>query len=164
MITAAAPAAAILFPLATGNTWTYRDKSGGSAFTVTVGQALERGGNVYYQVRGYAEGDVMARVREDGDLVYLDPDGNEAVLTPLHPEPGKWQSVPLRMCDQRAQAEERRGQHDGPAAPLGEVLEVRYQTLNCADAGVELEQYAENIGMVRRVATTIAGPRTYDLV
>lgn len=164
LLVAAVPAAAAFFPLSTGNSWTYKDLSGGSAFTVTVGQSLERGGKVYYHLRGYAEGDVMARVRENGDLVYLDPEGNETVLTPLSAEAGGWQKAPLRMCDQEAQALERRGKHDGPAGPLGEVLEVRYQTLNCADAGVEKEQYADNIGMVRRVVTTIAGPRTYDLV
>jgi hypothetical protein len=33
-----------------------------------------------------------------------------------------------------------------------------------ADFGVESEQYAGNIGMVRRVNNTIGGPATYDLV
>jgi hypothetical protein len=44
------------------------------------------------------------------------------------------------------------------------VLELRYRTINCADAGVESEQYAENIGMLRRVEQSIAGPRQYDLI
>jgi hypothetical protein len=36
--------------------------------------------------------------------------------------------------------------------------------MNCADAGSETEQYLENIGMLRRVESSIAGPRTYDLI
>ena len=163
-LAATAPAVAAFFPLSTGNTWTYKDLSGGSAFTVTVGQSLERDGKTYYQLRGYAESDVMARIHENGDLVHLDSEGNETILTPLTPAAGKWEKAPLRMCDQLAQVEERRGQYNGPAAPLGEVLQVRYKVLNCADAGVDMEQYADNIGMVRRVVITFAGPRAYDLV
>jgi hypothetical protein len=43
-------------------------------------------------------------------------------------------------------------------------LDIQYRSLACADAGHESEQFAENIGMVRRVLTTFAGPRTYDLI
>jgi hypothetical protein len=48
--------------------------------------------------------------------------------------------------------------------PIEGVLEIRYRTSTCADAGLDLEQYAENIGMVRRAVQTFAGPRNYDLV
>jgi hypothetical protein len=99
---------------------------------VTVGQSLERDGKTYYQLRGYAESDVMARIHENGDLVYLDSEGNETILTPLTPTAGKWEKAPLRMCDQQAQVEERRGQHNGPVAPLGEVLQVQ-SGASCAD-------------------------------
>jgi hypothetical protein len=44
------------------------------------------------------------------------------------------------------------------------VLEIRYRILNCADMGVDSEQYAENIGMVRRVMQSFIGPQRYDLV
>jgi hypothetical protein len=43
-------------------------------------------------------------------------------------------------------------------------VEIQYRSVACADAGALMEQFADNIGMVRRVVSTIAGPRTFDLV
>ena len=44
------------------------------------------------------------------------------------------------------------------------MLDIEYRPLGCADAGRQLEQFADNIGMLRRVSTTIAGSATFDLV
>jgi hypothetical protein len=41
---------------------------------------------------------------------------------------------------------------------------MHFRVFSCADAGVISEQYAENIGMVRRVSTSIAGPLEFNLV
>jgi hypothetical protein len=54
--------------------------------------------------------------------------------------------------------------YSGPAGSIGNALELRYSNLSCADAGTTNEQYAENIGMLRRTVQTIAGPRDYNLV
>src|SRR5262249_32356388 len=122
------------FPLETGNTWTYRESTTGQTFTITVGLPIFYGGHVYYQVRGYVGGDAMARIDEGGQLVYLDPEGKEALLTPLVPFDGGWYNVPLRTCDSLAQAAEKRGSHEGPAGRFSNVLDVRFQTPECADA------------------------------
>jgi hypothetical protein len=47
---------------------------------------------------------------------------------------------------------------------VSDVLEIRYLAIGCADVGPVQEQYAENLGMLRRVQTSIAGPRTFDLI
>ena len=120
---------------------------------------------MYYSLAGYVDQGVLARVDERNQLVRLDEDtGNEALLASFTPSGEGWWDAPLRTCEQQGQTLERRGVHDGPAGPFPDVLEVRYRTLSCADVGVESEQYAGNIGMVRRVSTTIAGPRQFDLV
>jgi hypothetical protein len=56
-------------------------------------------------------------------------------------------------------------EYQGPAENYNRsALRLDYRSFACADAGVELELYAENVGMLQRVSTTIAGPVTYDLV
>src|SRR5439155_8516402 len=88
-------------------------------------------------------------------LVYVDPDsGQESVLTYFTPpDDGGWWDAPLRMCAEQAQTQEKDG-----------LVELQYKTSTCADAGDLTEQYAANIGMVRRVTQSIAGPRQYDLI
>jgi hypothetical protein len=56
------------------------------------------------------------------------------------------------------------GNHDGPAGPIVGVLEIEYRAIGCADVGTLQEQYADHLGMLRRVVSTIAGPRTFDLI
>lgn len=158
--------AADYFPLANGNTWTYRDSKSGQAQTVRVGTPLLIDGKVYHTLKGYAGSDLMVRVDERGQLVYLDPDASrESILTPLVPFSGGWWNVGYRACeDAEAQAQERPGKHEGPAGQFGEALEVKYRSASCRDVGVTLEQFVDNIGMVRRVEDSIAGPREYNLV
>lgn len=165
MILAPTLCSADFLPLRQGNTWTYREGKTGQTFTVRVGTPVVTNDKVYYSLDGYVEKKVLARIDESGQLVYADEEaGLERVLTPFVPlEQGSWEA-PFRQCDSLSQALEKRGVHDGAAGPLENVLEVRYRTVSCADAGVEAEQYAENIGMVRRVVNSIAGPRKYDLV
>ena len=42
-------------------------------------------------------------------------------------------------------------------------MKIEYESSECADVGVADEIYLENIGMVRRTNTTIAGPAVFDL-
>ena len=65
---------------------------------------------------------------------------------------------------QQGQAQARRIPYNGPGGSWEETLEIRYRTAQCNDAGLESEQYAENIGMVRRVVQSFTGPRAYELV
>jgi hypothetical protein len=98
--------------------------------------------------------------------VYWDEGRNqELLLTSFEPfEGGNWLAR-FRPCPEQAgQTQVKRGNHDGPAGPVSDVLEIRYLAIGCADVGPVQEQYAEHLGMLRRVQTSIAGQRTFDLV
>ena len=154
-----------LFPLQFGNTWTYRESKTGQEFTVLVSTPIVHNGLVYHSLTGYTANKLYVRVNENHDLVYLskEPD-REILLTSFTPVERAWWEAPFRPCEQEGQTLEKRGTYDGPGGPFSDVLEMRFRVFSCADAGVASEQYAENIGMVRRVTTSIAGPVQFDLV
>ncbi len=154
-----------LFPLQAGNTWTYREGVTGQEFTVRVGTPIVTNDRVYYSLSGYVEQRLFVRMNETGSLVYLDEEtGSERLLTSFEPFESGWWNAPFRQCEQEGQTLEKPGEHGGAAGPIRQVQEMRYRTFSCADAGVESEQYAANIGMVRRVVGSIAGPREFNLV
>lgn len=155
-----------LLPLENGNTWTYREAKSGQSFTVRVSTPFVIGGKVYHTLKGYAGSDLLVRVNEEGQLVFLELDGStESVLTPFVPFSAGWWNAPYRTCDDtEAQAQERRVEVSGAAGRFSSAREVVFRSASCRDAGVEREQFAANIGMVRRIEQSIAGPRQYDLV
>jgi len=156
--------AANFFPLEPGNTWTYRNRLLGDGFTVRVGLPAVINGNVYYALQGYAGSDLMVRIDDHDNLVYLDNATNdERTLLWFGPADGRSWFAPYRTCDQESQTQEKRNTYNGPAGEFRNVLDVRFHSF-CADAGTLVEQFAENIGMLRRVEESIAGPRQYDLV
>lgn len=161
---AAMPAADFL-PLEPGNSWTYRSAHGSDTFTVWVGTTpAVIGGQVYYRLTGYVKEPVWARVVDD-TLYYRDEERDrEFLLTAFTPGDGAWFEAPLRVCSQEGQAFRSKERYRGPAGERGPALVVKYRSFSCADAGVISEEYLENIGMVRREVTTIAGPRVFDLV
>jgi hypothetical protein len=168
LIPALLPFAALagdFMPLRAGNAWTYRNAPTGQGFTVRVGEPVSVNNQTYYPLTGYAPTTVLARLDSQTRLVYFDEErGTETLLTSFQPSESVWWDAPLRVCQQQGQTQVKLGTHDGPAGPIQNVLNINYRVISCADAGVVSEQYAENIGMVRRVENTIAGPRQYDLV
>lgn len=144
-----------LFPLQEGNNWIYREPKTGGTFTVQVGPDVTVNDQTYHTLTGYVPRQVLARMDDSRRLVYFDPDsGQEAVLTYFAPlDGGTWWDAPLRICGEQAQAQRKRG-----------TIAVTYRASTCADAGDLSEEYAENIGMTRRVTQSIAGPRQYDLI
>jgi len=155
------------FPLQDGNTWTYREPVTGQSFIVRVGPSVTTAGHVYYKLTGYADSDLLVRIEEVyGALVYWDEARNqEILLTSFEPFEGGYWFAPLRPCpDQAGQTQVKRGNHSGPSGPVSDVLEIRYRAFGCADVGPVQEQYAEHLGMLRRIQTSIAGPRTFDLI
>jgi hypothetical protein len=163
---AACPAwGADYLPLQAGNTWTHREPLIGQTFTIRVGTPVMTNDRVYYSLRGYLDSPRLVRIDEQNQLVDLDEEtGAEQVLTSFTPFEGGWWDAPGRQCESLGQTLEKRGTHDGPAGPIRDVLEVRYRVISCADTGAQAEEYAENLGMVRRVTNTFAGPRRFDLV
>jgi hypothetical protein len=164
MAATACACAADFFPLHQGNTWTYRSDRG-ETFVVQVGAPFFVNQQVYHSLRGYTPQRLLVRINEHNDLVRFDEESyREELVTSFGRLDGGWWEAPSRGCDQQGSTLEKRGAHDGPAGPFRDVLEISFRTFNCADAGTESEQYAENIGMVRRVNSSIAGPRQFDLV
>jgi hypothetical protein len=152
-------------PLETGNFWIYRHSVTGESFTVRVGIPVMQSDRVYYSLQGYAGRNVLARVDEQGRLVSPEEETEaETVITAFRGPAGEWWRAEGRECLLEGQTQERRGAHEGPAGRWNEVLEVQYRGVSCADAGPTLEQFAENIGMVRRVVSAITGPQSFDLV
>jgi hypothetical protein len=157
--------AADYFPLQQGNTWTYQNNRTGQSLTVSVGSPVVLNERVYHMLRGYLEQPLLVRINERKDLVQVDEEtGREQTLTSFAPLDYTWWEAPSRICPQEGQTLERRGVHDGPAGPVQEVLEIKYRIFGCADVGTDSEQYAENIGMLRRINTSIIGPQRLDLV
>jgi hypothetical protein len=154
-------------PLHEGNMWTYREPVTGQTLTVTVGSPVTIASHVYYDLIGYTGTDLLVRIEETyGALVYWDGDRNqELLLTSFEQfEGGHW-LAPFRPCpEQDGQGQLKLGNHDGPAGPIPGVLQIQYRVIGCADVGVLQEQYADHLGMLRRVVSTIAGPRTFDLI
>ncbi|MBY0504447.1 MAG: hypothetical protein K2X03_11085 [Bryobacteraceae bacterium] len=165
-ITAGLACAAELMPLAMGNYWVYREDRTGETFTIRVGQPVAtQSGRVYQYLIGYTSSHALARIDESGNLVALDEDtGTEKLLAGLSEPDSRWWPAPGRECLQEGQTLGKRVEHDGPGGRWQRVLAVKYQSSACTDAGVLSEQFAENIGMLRRVVSTLTGPRTFDLV
>jgi hypothetical protein len=154
-----------LLPLREGNSWTYAEARTGRTFTIQVGSALTSNDHTYYLLTGYVDQPRLVRLDERNRLVYLDEaSGAETVLTSFVPEDGQWWDAPARACNQQGQTLETPGSYEGPMGIVNGVLDLRYRTMTCADAGIESEEYAENIGMLRRVVQSIAGPRQSDLI
>jgi hypothetical protein len=118
---------------------------------------------VYHRLTGYTPQPLWVRADVSGDLYYLDEDTQQDVLLTSFQSP-VWHAAPKRMCSQDARVLPEPAEYKGPAGRYNSAKKVEYRVNNCADAGVEQELYVENIGMVRRVETTIAGPVAFDLV
>jgi hypothetical protein len=136
----------------------------GSSFEVRVGLPVFVNQRVFHSVTGFGPKQLLLRQNEYGNLAMWDEEREQEVLVTSF-ETGNFGNFEAygRQCPATGKALSDRKLHDGPAGRWS-VLEVQFQPYGCADAGEVLEQYAENVGMVRRVANTFAGPRTFDLV
>src|SRR5437879_5337275 len=142
-------------PLATGNTWTYRQQAGDETFTIRVGVPTLISDAVYYSLRGYTPKPLLVRFHEDGDLYYRDEDADrDVLLTSFQIVKEAWFQAPQRACDEEGQVD-----YTDPS-----VVSITYRTLSCADTGDQQEQFGANIGMLQRTVNTFIGPRRYELV
>jgi hypothetical protein len=154
-------------PIEPGNSWIYRSQNNSDTFVVRVGTTgYLLGGQVYYKLTGYTPEELFVRAAESGDVYYYDEElGRELLLTSFEASNSFWYHAPKRVCEQEFQPQPRKVDYRGPAGSFNQsALRLDYRSFACADAGIEQEVYVENIGMVQRVSTTIAGPVTYDLV
>ncbi len=156
--------AADYLPLASGNAWTYRDARTGATFEVRVSTSSLIKGHVYYSLKGFAPTPILARVNESGNIVTWDEKlGQDLLVTSFDAQRLSDFAAYGRQCPAWGRPQKDAVAYQGPAGSWS-AAEVQFQPYTCADAGELLEQYVDNIGMVRRVVNTIAGPRTFDLV
>ncbi len=157
--------AAEMFPLKPGAVWEYRAEGVADPLIIRVGyNQLYAGGKVYSRLTGYVAQPVWARLDEAGDLYYLDEEtGQDLLLTMLDVDNSVWFEAPLRECELEGQAHADKVPYPGPTGAIADTLAVRYRTFSCADAGIEAELFAANVGMVLRSVSSIAGPVVYWL-
>lgn len=162
----AAGADPVFFPLAPCNQWTYSTADGKGSFTIRVGSTpLITDGQVWHKVWGYAHVPVLMRQSTAGNLYQLDEEtGRERLLTSFEVVNGGHFASGLSMCEQEGQPQQQRLPFELPQGVVAAGLEIRYRSFDCADAGVENEVYAENLGLLSRTVQSIAGPRRYELV
>ncbi len=166
LTTTAAAFAADYLPLQPGNSWTYSHLSTGESFTIRVGTPLHtQDGQVYYRLIGYVDRPLWVRAAANGNLFFLDEEtGRDQLLTSFEDARPGWANAPFRPCEQESQPIAKSGPYLGPIGEVAVTAELQYRTFSCADAGIEAETYAPNLGLLRRVVTTIAGFRTFTLI
>lgn len=164
-LSAAAVFGGDFFPLTNGNTWTYREPGSGQTLTIRVGTPVAtQSGRVYHTLTGYTPRQLLVRNDENQRLMYYDPDSTREFFLTSFVADGQLWNAPERECPQQGHTQGKRVPYNGPAGSWERVLEIRYSSPTCRDAGLDHELYAENIGMVRRTIQTIAGPRALELV
>ncbi|MBY0507403.1 MAG: hypothetical protein K2X03_26050 [Bryobacteraceae bacterium] len=148
-----------LLPLATGNQWTYR-LSDGTSRSISVGLPLAAGGRVYYRVNGYAA--VPLWLRTDAKAIYFYDDETERDQELLRFATGPSTTM-ISGCEQSAESARAEEPYQGPAGRFESPLRVQFRPLACRDVGFESDVYLDNIGLARRVESTLAGLRTMEL-
>ncbi len=132
---------------------------------VEVGATSVINQQIYYSLKGYTAQTVLVRINEHNDLVRSDDQNNrDELVTAFNPLVSGWWDSPARGCGLQGRTSARRVQYDGPIGTLRDVLELGYRTFVCADTGTQSEQYADHIGMLRRVDNSFIGPRQFDLI
>jgi hypothetical protein len=154
-------------PLQTGNVWIYRGSGTGSqTATVEVTRAESVAGNTWYYTEGWPDGaPAWLRTAADGTVWKLDPQSNrESVWAAFARNEGETYDTVIDPCNATAVLRSKSAKHTGPVGEIAAAAVVAYPPGPCADAGITREVYAPWIGLVQREVTTIAGPRTYNLI
>ncbi len=155
-------------PLGVGNQWIYVERGRFAAeqpVTVEVKAASVQRGSTYYQLTGFASEDAWVRYNALGELVALDPAGGPDRLWYAFgaPEGFSWRPQLPEACLDQARLASRTAEVRVPAGAFRPSILIQYNPGPCADAGFSEEAFALGIGLLRRTAITIAGPRTLEL-
>jgi hypothetical protein len=159
------------FPLQKGNQWVYRSSRSEETKTIQVGDSLEFNGKTYFRVTGFSGFTPSAalgrllRQTEEGALVEWDERFNSerAFLSIQAPE-GEIVYSRADECSNASEVIAKDAKVTVPAGTFEKSVELAYREMQCADRGVVTDFFAPNIGLVKRVETTFAGPVTYELV
>jgi hypothetical protein len=155
-----------LFPLDSGNQWTYKEAKTGDTLTISVMYTpVMHNGNVYYKTTGYTAEPAYLRQADNGNIYAWNEEfQRDTLVTSFEVVPHAWYDTEIAGCQQGGQAREETVRHRLNDGPYLTAVQIGYRSYTCADTGLNEELYAENIGLLRRVVSTFAGPRTYDLV
>ncbi len=155
------------FPLAVGNSWTYTIEGRASSgnVTVRVTESVEAAGQQYFRLEGFTPRSALVRVGSQGRVLEFRPDsGTEHLWYEFGAAEGTtWMSELPHPCLETAKLASRSSVVDVPAGNFDDALVIRYGATICADAGIQEEVFAPEVGLVRRTETTIAGPRSMVL-
>lgn len=164
LFAAALSAQTLYLPLDEGNLWVYSGARG--TFTVEAGASAVFQGREYRSVRGlFRSGEVWLRNDGEGRILMWDERaGQELVVLDGAAAEGVPWATWADPCNRHARIETKNGRYEGPAGQFENVLRIRYQAGPCLDAGLEVEEWLPWVGLLRRVETSIAGPREYELV
>ena len=154
-------------PLAVGNSWTYavEGRAASGTVTVRVTESVGAAGRQYFQLEGFTPQPALVRVGSQGRLWEFRSDsGTEHLWYDFGAAEGTiWRPELPHPCLGAAKLAFRHSDATVPAGDFDDVLVIRYGTTNCADAGIQEEVFAPNVGLIRRTETTIAGPRSMVL-
>ncbi len=155
------------FPLHPGNQWVYRC-SGlcGEPLVVAGVSRMDYVGGVWYSVfEGFGGNRAWLRQDELGTVWALDrATGKEQLWYSFFTPTGQPYQTFIQPCSRQASIASRTNPYEGPAGKFPETLQIVYPPGPCSDAGLTEEIFYRWTGLMRRTETTIAGPRTYDLL
>jgi hypothetical protein len=155
------------FPLHAGNQWIYRQTGGGvnRTLVVWVSGAESIGSQQYARLTGLEEGEALLRMEGEGRLLAYDRSTRtERVWADFSTRAGGEYATAIDECSKVARVKSTDANWKTPAAEFWGAFEVHYPSGNCADAGLVSDVFAPWIGLVRREALTIAGPRVMELI
>ncbi|HYZ84388.1 MAG TPA: BsuPI-related putative proteinase inhibitor [Bryobacteraceae bacterium] len=163
---ASAQTAASYIPLEEGNQWVYQPRQAGAEpFTVRIAGSTVVSGRTYYRAEGFPQGTLLLRNAEDGTTYLLDEEaGVERIWLRGQAAEGSSYESGIDRCSPNATIHDRDARYSGPLGEFGDALVIRYSSASCRDAGLTDEVFLQFLGLVSRTETTIAGPRTFELV
>lgn len=152
-------------PLAVGNQWIYRS-SLGSPVVVEITGIDVSGAQPYFIMKGWqGAGEERIRRADSGAILVLDPETKqEKVWIDFSAPIGEDRPSAAHPCSGTAAVESRRFSGKFAVGDLSEITQIRFGANVCADAGLTSDYYLPYVGLLRRTETTIAGPRSYELI
>jgi hypothetical protein len=151
------------FPLVSGSTWVYRSSNGAGPLTLRLGPSSQFAEHHYYRLDGYASRPIWVRSNGQGGLLQWD-EALKAERAFLLFDGTEYGASGSPDCNQRARAETRDVNYNGPIGNSDTARQVQYFGGMCSDAGLTREVFVPNLGLVHRGEMSIVGERSVDLV
>ncbi len=165
LATALSAATPEYFPLQPGNAWVYSVSSrwfNGEPQSIEVESPETIDGRIFYAVRYFGQR-LLLRNADDGSVVAYDSNTKlERPWIAFGTPEGQSFPAGLDNCTSTGKVESANAKISAPIGDFSNALRISFQA-RCADAGVTEQHYLPYVGLLRHIATTIAGPVQYDL-